>query len=250
MSQRYDHRAAALQLTRSTLATTPWTLAVFDNQAMVDPHNQLHVYLEGDGTPWHANVPSADPTPRRPIALELVAADPYRAVLLGRPCYHGEPPTPHCSQKQWTSQRYSVEVVDSLAQATRSLMQGGDFNAAVLIGYSGGGTLAHMVATRLEHVAAVITVGANLDTDAWTAHHNYLSLTGSVNPTRSDRLDSTIRQWHYIGANDTVVPPQTRAAFFDRHTNANNAVIEGFGHVCCWVTDWPTLLERALKTAP
>ena len=46
------------------------------------------------------------------------------------------------------------------------------------VGYSGGGVLAVLIAERLDNVAGVITVGANLDTDAWTEHHGYLPLTG------------------------------------------------------------------------
>jgi hypothetical protein len=37
-------------------------------------HAPLHVYIEHDGTPWLQGVHvAADPTPRRPLVLELMA---------------------------------------------------------------------------------------------------------------------------------------------------------------------------------
>jgi hypothetical protein len=52
------------------------------------PSGTLHVYIEHDGTPWIVStLPSSDPTPRRPLALELMAQDPAPRLFLGRPCY-------------------------------------------------------------------------------------------------------------------------------------------------------------------
>src|SRR6266545_4164343 len=49
----------------------------------------LHIYLDGDGTPWERGRPAPDPTPRAPLVLRLMALDPAPRVYLGRPCYHG-----------------------------------------------------------------------------------------------------------------------------------------------------------------
>ena len=57
----------------------------------------------------------------------------------------------------------------------------------------------------------VITVGANLDTDAWTQHHGYLPLTGSLNPAAS----TAKHPWpeaHLYGGRDTIVPASTTFA--------------------------------------
>ena len=48
----------------------------------------IHVYIEGDGSPWvngGATV-AANPTPRNPLALQLMATSPYNSVYVGRPC--------------------------------------------------------------------------------------------------------------------------------------------------------------------
>src|SRR5277367_2140470 len=47
---------------------------------------QLHVYIEGDGTPYRdRNTIAADPTPRVPIALYLMRLDATPTLYLGRP---------------------------------------------------------------------------------------------------------------------------------------------------------------------
>ena len=51
------------------------------------PGSRLHVYIEGDGIPWHGNFPSADPTPHNTLALRLASLDPNDIAYVGRPCY-------------------------------------------------------------------------------------------------------------------------------------------------------------------
>src|SRR5262249_18582832 len=74
----------------------------------------LHVSLDGDGTPWSLWAPSADPTPRNPLVLRLMALDPTPSLYLGRPCYHGLSQEPPCTEAFWTSARYSETVVSSM----------------------------------------------------------------------------------------------------------------------------------------
>src|SRR5690242_9642986 len=43
----------------------------------------LHVYIEGDGTPFiHSYIVAADPTPRTPLMLHLMALDPDPSIYL------------------------------------------------------------------------------------------------------------------------------------------------------------------------
>lgn len=68
---------------------TYWNEASLNLQADNARHNILHVYLAGDGIPWHGGRPTADPTASEPLTLDLIALDKSPAVLLGRPCFHG-----------------------------------------------------------------------------------------------------------------------------------------------------------------
>ncbi len=78
--------------------------------------------------------------------------------------------------------------------------------AVVLVGYSGGGALALLIADRAPAVRAVVTLAANLDLDAWTAHHRYQPLTESLDPLNTRAMPSGC-EIHIAAARDSVVPP-------------------------------------------
>ncbi|HMN44568.1 MAG TPA: lipase family protein [Povalibacter sp.] len=239
-SQRIDAQAEAAGLSRSVVAGRDFRHVVYANAlAHGDAAAQrLVVYFDGDGRPWGSSglQPAADPTTRKPLALQLLARTPAPGIYVSRPCYQ-ELKDPACEAAVWTSERYSTAVVDSLVAAI------GQFSAArppreiVLIGYSGGGVLATLAAERLGNVAAVVTIAANLDIDAWAQYHGYLPLTGSLNPAASGH-DHAWREVHLQGADDAVVPAATTARYFARYPAAQQRQFDGFSHVCCWVERW------------
>jgi pimeloyl-ACP methyl ester carboxylesterase len=205
------------------------------------PAGTLHVYLDGDGTPWRPWGPATDPTPRNPLVLRLMALDPAPTLYLGRPCYLGLAETPPCSSVLWTGERYSEAVVSSMEAALRRFLEGTEFDRLVWVGYSGGGTLAALLAPRFDHTTDLITVAANLDIDAWTDLHGYSRLTGSLNPARQPPLPAWIRQRHYVGGNDRVVPEKIIAG--GSIDPGAVIVIPAYDHTCCWEEIWPALLS-------
>ncbi len=166
---------------------------------------------------------------------------------MSRPCYQ-QLRDANCEAKIWTSERYSAEVVASLAAAIREAAGDGT-REIVLVGYSGGGVLAVLVAEQLVNVSAVVTIAANLDTEAWAAHHGYLPLTGSLNPALSTR-EHAWREVHLQGTEDGVVPIATTARYFTRYPSARALQFEGFSHVCCWVERWEEIFAEAQRSEP
>ena len=208
----------------------------------------LRIYLGSDGTPWlQGRRPSRDPTPRKPVTLRLLAQDPGPAVLVGRPCYQGQHQRAGCSSQQWTAARYSAHTVASLRVVIAELMRETD-RQAVLIGYSGGGVLAVLLAELLPNVCAVVTAAANLDTAAWTARHDYLPLTASLNPAERPPLATTINQLHLAGARDRNVASALIRDYASRQPNAAYWELPDYTHACCWPEVWPAVLAwmRAL----
>jgi pimeloyl-ACP methyl ester carboxylesterase len=198
----------------------------------------LIVFLEGDGLPWsQPRRISSDPTTRHPVALELAIQTPGQVAYLARPCYQEFVHAAGCSPASWTSERYSAQIVASLSAALMALDPGG-IQPIWLVGYSGGGALAVLIAPHVPAVERVITVAGNLDTEAWTKKHGYLSLSGSLNPVTAGALPTRIRQVHLVGTRDTNVLPEFTQRFAAVQTNAHVRAFEGFDHVCCWVERW------------
>jgi len=219
-------------------------------QGQAGPPNRLVIFLDGDGRPWSADgqQPSADPTTQNPLALKLLARTHAPSIYISRPCYQ-QLKDPGCSPEIWTGGRYSATVVDSIASAIGNTIYDAKQPELVLVGYSGGGALAVLVAERLPQVAAVVTIAADLDIDAWTRHHGYLPLTTSLNPAASDARHPWL-EIHLQGTRDTIVPMKTTEAYFARHTQALRWPFQQYDHVCCWIDSWPesfAQVEAALQ---
>ena len=245
-SSEFSRRTVTLGLAEGRVRGEP-----FEHLLVRSPNPtgaRLHVYLEGDGTPWLGGLPARDPTPRRPLALALMAQDPAPSVYLGRPCYHGLGEGPACPDTLWTSARYSEAVLTSMAAAIRRIVTAEGVREVVWFGYSGGGTLAVLLASRVPQSVAVITVAANLDIDAWTDRHGDRRLVGSLNPARQPPLPGRVVQIHYAGARDRLVPVEIVRRGV---TGGGRLVVEpDFDHVCCWAASWPRILgevERATR---
>lgn len=240
---RIDRTAAGYGLQREIVEGTDFQHTVYSKGG--EPAAVLHVYLEGDGLPWVTETRIArDPTPRHAVALGLMELDSAPSLYLGRPCYHHVDVADPCHPLLWTHQRYGAEVVDSMASALETLLQKRYVERLVLIGYSGGGVLAMLLAERLEGTAAVVTIAANLDVEAWAAHHGYTPLAGSLNPAHRPPLPASIRQLHLVGGADARVPAALVHEAVAHQPAAVVLTYEDFDHTCCWARIWPEVLER------
>lgn len=243
-AERVDRRASAMGFSSVTLAGDGFRHRGY----LADVRRRdraLHVYIEHDGSPWtESGAIADDPTPRAPLALELMALDSGPRLYLGRPCYFEARNDPRCTPAQWTDARYSEAVVQSMAAALRGVLREYSVSNVVLVGHSGGGTLAWLVASRIPEVSKVVTIAANLDTDEWTRVHGYTPLRNSLNPALLPSLSTSITQIHYVGERDSSVPPAVARAFAARHTNARVLEVRDFDHTCCWERLWPKLLEE------
>lgn len=213
-----------------------------------DSAHALHVYLEGDGAPRLGGRPAKYPTPRNPLMLKLMALDPAPSVYLGRPCYHGLNTSEHCEAKWWTSHRYSGQVIDSMATALRNLA--GEQQPVMLLGHSGGGTMAMLMAERLPNVKAVVTLGGNLDPPAWTRLHEYPPLQGSLSPAERPPLPAEIRQLHLAGGRDRNVPAELIQRVASQQHHAEYHYFEHYDHTCCWHEIWPEVLNGLENVHP
>jgi pimeloyl-ACP methyl ester carboxylesterase len=135
-----------------------------------------------------------------------------------------------------------------MAAAIEQFLATHAYDSITLIGFSGGGVLAMLLAERLKQTETVVTIAANLDISAWADHHGYTRLRGSLNPATQPALPPHIRQIHIAGGRDLQVPAHLSQSTALRGPNAQFLIVPEFSHRCCWESHWPAVLTRLAGT--
>jgi hypothetical protein len=245
--RRADEAAQGFGFEKRIVAGAGFRHVVFRNSRA--PEGVLHVYIEGDGTPFRKRVEvTKDPTPHNLLMLRLMNEDAAASIYVGRPCYFGLYADRECTPLMWTLRRYSPEIVDSMAAAIRAESSRSGARTLEIYGHSGGGTLAllvaeRLVAERLITVSRVVTIGANLDVGAWTKLHGYSALEGSIDPVTAPARGN-LRVLHLVGSNDLNTPPALVQAAASARGGETVRIIPGFDHACCWESLWPSILKE------
>lgn len=252
-AERALERGRALGFAPRTVAGDPYSHVLLSHVPLdgraAAASGPVFVYLEGDADP--ARVAARwpfDATPRRTVALDLMAVDPGPAVYLGRPGQLGAP----APASTWTLGRYGEPVVASLVAALRRSGTSEAAEGIVLVGVSGGGALAALMAERMPEARALVTVAGNLDVAAWTRQRGEPPLVDSLDPARRPPLRSSLVQLHLLGGRDRTVPPALARTFLDRQAAPRVRRFPDFDHRCCWASVWPGIaaeLRRELDRA-
>jgi pimeloyl-ACP methyl ester carboxylesterase len=241
-SQRFEQMAHEQGLQKTEVKGSDFSHVVFHN-GKLGSATALHVYLGGDGTPWIGGfIIASDPTPRKPVVLKLMAMDESPSLILGRPCYHGYSKRQPCISDYWTSERYSEVVIDSMAKALRKLMREYGHTDLHLMGFSGGGSLAMLMAERFPETRSIVTIAGNLDIETWTDLHGYDALTGSKNPKSMSPLPMNIAQYHLAGGKDRNVPAKIIREALVNQADSQFILFSDFTHGCCWEEVWREVL--------
>ncbi|MFJ1300762.1 alpha/beta hydrolase [Pseudomonadota bacterium AL_CKDN230030165-1A_HGKHYDSX7] len=238
------------QLQHGQMAAGPFVLTTYARITRADL--PLTVYIEGDGFAWRSrNRPSDDPTPRKAVGLQLAAADSGPNVLyIARPCqYTPMALNPTCTVGYWTGKRYAAEVVEAIDIAlSRSMAPGQPLQ---LVGYSGGGALAVLIAARRHDVIAVRTVAGNLDVGGVNRLHGVSAMPESLDPIDVATRLARTPQLHVSGARDTIVPPSIAQGYARAAGPCARVWIEpDMSHESDWSAIWPRLLAEAPGCAP
>lgn len=239
--------AASAQMQPRTLSASPFALSSFVR--ITAPSQPAHVYIEGDGLAWLSrSEPSLNPTPTDPVALRLAAKDSAANVIyLARPCqYSGAANGGRCAMKYWMGSRYAPEVLRSYNTALDQLKAQHRLSGFDLIGFSGGGTMAAILAGQRDDVRSLRSVAGNLDHEEHSRVHDVSKLGNSLNPPQyADKL-ARVPQYHFIGGEDNIVPK----SIYDSYARALPAqdctgykIVQGVGHDSGWMDVWPELLR-------
>jgi hypothetical protein len=243
-TRRADALAVSLDFSKQIETGAGFRHVVYRN-ARATRDGVLHVYIEGDGTPFRQrDIIAADPTPSDPLMLRLMALDSARSIYLGRPCYFELYRDQDCSAAFWTHRRYGPEVLDSMEAVLRAETDKAGATRVALFGHSGGGTLAVLLAQRVNAVTRVVTIGANLDVPAWCALHHFTPLDGSLNPADRGPSRPGLNALHLVGEDDSNTPPSLVQAAARERGGEPVRVVAHFDHRCCWGSVWPGILRE------
>lgn len=244
---RADHLAADQAWVPHRLNSRPLALMAYIPQRP-SASDTLVVYIEGDGLAWYsATQVSSNPTPSDAVALRMALAHPgpEAVAYLARPCqFVSDAP---CDARYWTDARFSEEVIASTSDALDHLLRQSASNRLVLVGYSGGGAVAALVAARRTDVAALITVAGNLDVQGWVQHHRLTPLRRSLDPVSALHALAHVPQLHWVGGKDRTVPATLTLDLARRLQGSvpmDVRVLADLDHGCCWAQEWPTLWQR------
>ncbi len=217
------------------------------------PEHPLTVYIEGDGLAWLSRKRlSDDPTPTDPMALRLAALDPGPNVVhLARPCQYVDDTA--CHSRYWSSHRFSENVISAIDQAIEHFRKRIGALEVHLVGYSGGGAVAALVAARRKDIASLRTVAGNLDHETLNRHFGVSPLTGSLNPADYAAALSRIPQHHFVGREDQVVPAFVAGGFASKAGDTRCiriSTFDGVSHQSGWPERWRTLLSLPVSCRP
>ena len=236
-----DTVAQSGNLVQQKIATDDFLLTTYQRFDATADNKQMVVYIEGDGMAWISRDQlSSNPTPVQPIALKLASIDTNVNVLyIARPCQYLWPQKMNrCSSRYWSDKRGSEEVISSINQAISIVKQKQNISSIRLIGYSGGGGIAALIADRRADVNEFVSVSGNLNYKLFTQTHDLSPMNGSIDPITVANQIGSIPQIHYVGADDKIIPKQIALSFSDKVK-----VINDVSH-----DNWPDKWAQILRT--
>jgi len=239
--------------------------------------NKWLILFEADGAGWSSGgrVPPSDPTPQRPSVLPLALATRHNGPILylGRPCQFKSVPgsaAPNdaldkpksdrhaiwnkscATSRLWTSHRFSGQVVEGYRQLLELLLHqrpAGATGAWIFAGFSGGGTLAALVAVSSAKGvqsprACLITLAAPLDLETWTQGSGLSRLAGSIDPADDPAALSAIPGAFLYGADDRQVGWETFGRLqSNSQLSGRLSIIRGYSHR----SDWSKPLDASIR---
>ncbi len=209
-------------------------------------NSSINIYIEGDGLSWiTTSIVSDDPTPLNPLALKLMLVDNSKCkIYIARPCQYIK--SKNCEKKYWTSHRFNTKIIQSFNEALDNLKKKYKNSTFTLIGYSGGGAVAALVASKRDDINKLITVAGNLDINKWTKMHKINKLNGSLNPADFSKNLESIPQYHLIGKNDHIVPKDVFLSYKSNFKIKENIRYNLFdaSHNCCWEDIYKDFLKE------
>ena len=215
-----------------------------------------NLYIEGDGQSTYLNRGiSEDPTPDNPVGLHLASRDnAENLVYISRPCQFRESPdTKVCSEKFWSTRRFSPEVLVAYNEALDEIKNRYDITGFNLIGYDGGANIAAALASTRTDIASLRTVAGDLNPDMVLAKTGQEIDPDNIKANVIAPSLAKLPQHHFIGIGDETAPASVYHSFrqaMGESECVRYTVVQDADHERGWVEKWPELLKAPIDCPP
>ena len=218
------------------------------SKTQVGRESELTIYFEGDGAHWLFQMaPPPNPTPPKSLVVSLATQDqgPF-TLYLARPCqYIDIAQFKDCDPSLWAEGRFSPAVIQYANDVIDKVLLDLPKVRLNLVGHSGGGTLATLLAAKRSDVRCLVTLASPLDIAAWTRSVAVGPLRLSKNPADPNIRLANIRQTHFFGENDAIVKKESIGNYRNFSDKTDFIVISGFDHTKAWAKAWPMLQKKS-----
>lgn len=219
---------------------------------------RLIVMIESDGASWRSagyQAPS-DPTPKEPVSLQMALVTPNidHVLYLARPCqFIGSTNTffDACKDKRWwTSWRFAPQVVDAYKNVILEYLSKQNNHRLVLVGFSGGGSLAAQIAVQLKQTnvfanICLITIASPLDLNAWAKHHRLSLFNDLPDVELLKQTFLNLPAGFAFSDVDRKVPIQSAGELLNEPALTRKVHrYSNLYHKADWVEFWPNLLMK------
>ncbi len=239
------------------IETAHFTLKSYLSPQRSAPDLPLIVYIEGDGSAWiDVNRISPDPTPQKPFMLSVALQDTtFDAVYIARPCQYviNEGKGVNCQYALWTDGRFNEVVIADMNEAIDKALKQKARRNVILVGGSGGATVAMLVAARRNDVKGIVSLAGLLNHKSWTRHHRITPLGQSLDTDPIYSKITAIPQLHVLGKDDVIIPNALTINEIEKMKKIVRARIlyrvePDMDHDCCWGTYWGKYHQPILQS--
>lgn len=201
-----DGRASAASMHYQEISTGSFVLATYAR--IRDTNQPVTIYVEGDSRGWLPSTePGHDATPDGGLGLRLATLDPSaNVVYIAQPCQF-DSSLPVCAEFAKADTRYAEQIMAAMNRAIDHFVVVFPHPHINLVGYSGGGAVAAVLAARRHDVATLRTIAGNLDPEGNGRYHAADPQEDFVDPIDYASRLYALPQEHLVGDKDDVVPP-------------------------------------------
>lgn len=201
------------------------------------------IYIEGSGDVMVDRVRvSNDPTPKRPVGLELASNDTAQNVIwMARPCQYGLGGK-DCATDYLTTRMFAPEILSAYNAMLDEIKSRYQLTGFHLVGFGSGGGLAALMTAARHDVKSLRTVAGLLDTATYAKVHGLAGYELSLNPINVVPDLVNIPQHHYIAQYDQVIPNavyHSYAQAFADDRCLGYTFVQDVDHTYDWAENWP-----------